>query len=154
MLQCNRPRVQMQLGVPQRPGDFIDIALEQRGVNRALREAYGIGLCSVEKLGWLTGSPGSTKDQTQPITSPNQNRSNNGQPRLRDRLRVLTSEYSLDPTLVKAYAADFCGTSTLREANRELVESFISHLSKSAQENRDALTCKLSSCAQPAEVKS
>jgi len=43
---------------------FIDIALEQRGVNRALREAYGIGLCSVEKLGWLTGSPGSTKDQT------------------------------------------------------------------------------------------
>jgi len=94
MSQCNRPRVQMQLGVPQLPGDFIDIALEQRGVNRALREAYGIGLCSVEKLGWLTGSPGSTKDQTQPITSPNQNRSNNGQPRLRDRLCVLTSEYS------------------------------------------------------------
>ncbi len=88
------------------------------------------------------------------ITPPNQNRSNNGQLRLRDRLCVLTRDYSLDPTLVKAYAAGFCGTSTLREANRELVESFISHLSKSAQENRDALTCKLSSCAQPAEGKS
>jgi hypothetical protein len=27
---------------------------ETRAVNRALRKAYGIGLCSVEELGWLT----------------------------------------------------------------------------------------------------
>jgi hypothetical protein len=25
---------------------------ETRAVNRALRKAYGIGLCSVEELGW------------------------------------------------------------------------------------------------------
>src|SRR6202521_4720866 len=30
---------------------------ETRAVNRALRKAYGIGLCSVEELGSLSGSP-------------------------------------------------------------------------------------------------
>src|ERR1700722_4446892 len=30
---------------------------ETRAVNRALRKAYGIGLCSVEELGWLSESP-------------------------------------------------------------------------------------------------
>lgn len=126
---------------------------ETRAVNRALRKAYGIGLCSVEELGWLTGSPGSTKDQTESARPPHQNGSNNGRPRLRDRLCVLIRQYNLDSSLVKAYAADFCGTPTLREANRESVESFVSHLATSAHENRDALICKLNSYAQPVEVK-
>jgi hypothetical protein len=30
---------------------------ETRAVNRALRKAYGIGLCSVEELGWLSETP-------------------------------------------------------------------------------------------------
>ena len=127
---------------------------ETRAVNRALRKAYGIGLCSVEELGWLTGSPGGGKDQTQPANPPPGNGSSNGQPKLRDRLCVLIRQYNLNPTLLKAYATDFCGTQTLSEANRELVESFISHLSKSAQESRDALICKLNSYAQPSEMKS
>jgi hypothetical protein len=127
---------------------------ETRAVNRALRKAFGIGICSVEELGWLAGSPGSTKEQTLPAKTPNQNGSNNGQPRLRDRLCVLIRQHNLDPAQVKAYAADFCGTPTLREANRELVESFVSHLATSAQENRDALICKLNSYAQAVEVKS
>jgi len=127
---------------------------ETRAVNRALRKAYGIGLCSVEELGWLAGSPGSTKEQTEPTKPLHTNGSNNGQPKLRDQLCVLIRQYNLDPVLVKRYASDFCGTPALREAKRELVESFISHLSKSAQENRDALMCKLNSYAQPAEVKS
>jgi len=126
---------------------------ETRAVNRALRKAYGIGLCSVEELGWLTGSPGSTKEQTQSAKPPHQNGSNNGQPRLRDRLCVLIRQYNLDPTLVKAYAADFCGTATLKEANRDLVESFISQLAVTAKENRDALICKLNSYAHPGEGK-
>jgi hypothetical protein len=126
---------------------------ETRAVNRALRKAYGIGLCSVEELGWLRGSPGSTKERTQSVKPPQQNGSNNGQPRLRDRLCVLIRQYNLDPTLVKAYAADFCGAPTLKEASRELVESFISHLATTAKENRDGLVCKLNSYAQPAEVK-
>jgi hypothetical protein len=127
---------------------------ETRAVNRALRKAYGIGLCSVEELGWLNGSPSSTKQQPEPLKPHQQNGSNDSQPKLRDRLCVLIRQYNLDPMLVKAYAADFCGTPTLREANRELVESFISHLSKSAQENKDALICKLNSYAQAGEVKS
>jgi hypothetical protein len=126
---------------------------ETRAVNRALRKAYGIGLCSVEELGWLTGSPASTKEQTQSVKPPHQNGSSNGQPRLRDRLCVLIRQYNLDPTQVKAYAAAFCGTATLKDASRDLVESFISHLATSAKENRDALICKLNSYAQPVEVK-
>jgi hypothetical protein len=126
---------------------------ETRAVNRALRKAYGIGLCSVEELGWLTGSPGPTREQNQSIKPPNPNGSGNGQPKLRDRLCVLIRQYSLDPTLVKAYVADFCGTPTLKDASRDLVESFISHLATSAKENRDGLVCKLNSYAQPVEVK-
>jgi hypothetical protein len=126
---------------------------ETRAVNRALRKAYGIGLCSVEELGWLTGTPSPAREQNQSVKSPNLNGSSNGQPKLRDRLCVLIRQYDLDPNLVKAYAADFCGTPTLKEASRDLVESFISHLATSAKENKDGLLCKLNSYAQPVEVK-
>ncbi len=127
---------------------------ETRAVNRALRKAYGIGLCSVEELGSLSGSSTPVKSH-EPSAKPHcANGSNNGQPRLRDRLCVLIRQYNLDPTQVKAYAADFCGTPTLKDASRELVESFISHLATSAKENRDGLVCKLNSYAQPVEVKS
>ena len=127
---------------------------ETRAVNRALRKAYGIGLCSVEELGWLTGSPSAAREKDQSIKLPNSNGSSNGQPKLRDRLCILIRQYNLDPTKVKAYAADFCGTATLKDASRDLVESFISHLATAAKENRDGLVCKLNSYAQPEEVKS
>src|SRR5215469_8227000 len=69
---------------------------ETRAVNRALRKAYGIGLCSVEELGWLNSFPGPTKEETQSVKPPNQNgASNSGQPRLRDRLCVLIRRYNL-----------------------------------------------------------
>jgi hypothetical protein len=126
---------------------------ETRAVNRALRKAYGIGLCSVEELGWLSGSPNSPQVRRQQENSHAPNGSNNGQPRLRDRLCLLIRQYGLDPALVKAYAADFCGTPSLKEAKRDLLESFVSHLATSAKENRDGLLCKLNSYAQPAEVK-
>jgi len=126
---------------------------ETRAVNRALRKAYGIGLCSVEELGWLTTSPSTVGEKIQPVKPSNSNGSSNGQPRLRDRLCVLIRQHGLDPNLVKAYAADFCGTPTLKEASRELIESFISHLATSAKENRDGLVCKLNSYAQTVEVK-
>ncbi len=126
---------------------------ETRAVNRALRKAYGIGLCSVEELGWLTGSPSPAREKEQAVKPPHQNGSNNGQPKLRDRLCLLIRQYNLDPTLVKAYAADFCGTPTVKDASRDLVESFISHLATSAKENKDGLVCKLNSYAQPVEVK-
>lgn len=126
---------------------------ETRAVNRALRKAYGIGLCSVEELGSLSRNSDASRNHDT-SRKHSSNGSNNGQPRLRDRLCILIRQYNLDPMLVKAYAADFCGTPTLKEANRELVESFVSHLSTYARENRDALICKLNSYSQPMEVKS
>ena len=125
---------------------------ETRAVNRALRKAYGIGLCSVEELGWLSGPPNSPQARRQQENSHAPTGSNHGQPRLRDRLCLLIRQYNLDPTFVKAYAADYCGTPSLKEANRDLVESFISHIAISAKENLDGLVCKLNSYAPPVEV--
>ncbi len=109
---------------------------ETRAVNRALRKAYGIGLCSVEELGSFSSNSGHTRDREASATH-SANSSNNGQPHLRDQLCLLIRQHNLDPTLVKAYAADFCGTPSLKEANRDLIQSFISHLTACAKENRD-----------------
>lgn len=127
---------------------------ETRAVNRALRKAYGIGLCSVEELGWTSRLPEPGQDRGKQSNPHASNGSNNGQPRLRDRLCLLIRQYNLDPTLVKAYAADFCGTQSLKETSRDLVESFISHLAASAKEDREGLICKLNSYAQSVEAKS
>jgi hypothetical protein len=127
---------------------------ETRAVNRALRKAYGIGLCSVEELGAFSSSSRASAAPPPSIGSHSSNGSGNGQSRLRDQLCILIRQYNLDSNLVKAYAADFCGTEALSGASRELVESFISHLSSAAKENRDALVCKLNSYAQPVKARS
>jgi hypothetical protein len=125
---------------------------ETRAVNRALRKAYGIGLCSVEELGSFSTSQMSPAATSHSNGHAAANCSNNGQPRLRDRLCLLIRQHDLDPTLVKAYAADFCGTATLKDASRDLVESFITQLAASAKKDRDALVCKLNSYARPIEA--
>jgi hypothetical protein len=125
---------------------------ETRAVNRALRKAYGIGLCSVEELGWAprTSAP-SPPEQCK--TSANGNYGHhNGQPRLRDRLCLLIRQYQLDAGLVKAYAADYCGTATLRDASRDQVETFINDLAERAAQNRPELICQLNSYAKSREV--
>ncbi len=126
---------------------------ETRAVNRALRKAYGIGLCSVEELGShpFSVAPPQEKKAGGP---PNGNGSANGQPRLRDKLCLLIRKYELDPNLVKRYAADFCGTESLREAGRDLVEAFVSTVTQEAASDRAALVCKLNSYRQTEEVKS
>ena len=126
---------------------------ETRAVNRALRKAYGIGLCSVEELGSFSAPPKPLAATPHSNGHPGSNGSSNGQPRLRDQLCLLIRQYHLDPTLVKAYAADFCGTETLREASRDLVESFVTQLAASAKKDRNALVCKLNSYAQSVEAK-
>jgi hypothetical protein len=126
---------------------------ETRAVNRALRKAYGIGLCSVEELGSFSGPAKSFVAPPRGNGSQASNGSANGQPRLRDQLCLLIRQHNLDPTLVKAYAADFCGTQTLKDASRDLVESFVSQLAAAAKNDRDGLICKLNSYAQPAEGK-
>ena len=127
---------------------------ETRAVNRALRKAYGIGLCSVEELGSFVSPPQVPRSNQDPSAPAKANGSSGSEPRLRDRLCLLIRQHNLDPLLVKAYAADFCGTQTLKDASRDLVESFISHLAQAAKADRDALACKLNSHAQPIEVKS
>jgi len=126
---------------------------ETRAVSRALRKAYGIGLCSVEELGYLSSpaEPPAGKGSATPHS--NGNGSGNGQPRLRDRLCLLIRQHQLDPAMVKRFAAEFCGTQELREAGRDLVESFITHLSEWAARDRAGLLCKLNSYATPQEVK-
>jgi hypothetical protein len=125
---------------------------ETRAVNRALRKAYGIGLCSVEELGWAPRSSASgSPDQRKAPTNGN-NGHQNGQPRLRDRLCLLIRQHHLDAGLVKAYAADYCGTPTLRDASREQVEAFINDLAERATKDRDGLVRQLNSYSKSPEV--
>jgi hypothetical protein len=126
---------------------------ETRAVNRALRKAYGIGLCSVEELGYLSSTPEPPRRKGIDSSHSNGNASGNGQPRLRDRLCLLIRQHQLDPTLVKRYAADFCGTQEIREASRDLVESFITHLAEWAAKDRSGLLCKLNGYAPTQEVQ-
>jgi hypothetical protein len=127
---------------------------ETRAVNRALRKAYGIGLCSLEELGYLSSASEPARGKEIGSSGSNGNGSGNGQSRLRDRLCLLIRQHQFDPTSVKRYAAEFCGTQELREASRDLVESFITHLSEWAARDRAALLMKLQSYAQSQEVHS
>jgi hypothetical protein len=129
---------------------------ETRAVNRALRKAYGIGLCSVEELGAFSGppKPSANSSSSNGAGSHGANGSGKALPRLRDQLCLLIRQFKLDPNLVKSYAAEFCGTDVLSEASRESIESFITRLSAEARENRDALICKLNSYAHSVEAGS
>jgi hypothetical protein len=128
---------------------------ETRAVNRALRKAYGIGLCSVEELGWAPRTNSTEPpDQCKTSAKGNNGHHNNGQPRLRDRLCLLIRQYHLDAGLVKAYAADYCGTASLRDASRDQVETFINDLAERVAKDRDALICQLNSYAKQQEVSS
>ena len=127
---------------------------ETRAVNRALRKAYGVGLCSVEELGWAPRSKAPEPTDQPKISANGKNGHHNGQPRLRDRLCLLIRQYQLDAGLVKAYAADYCGTATLRDATRDQVETFINSLAESAAKDRDGLICQLNSYTKQEEVSS
>jgi len=116
---------------------------ETRAVNRALRKAYGIGICSVEEIG-SSGQSDSARDSRKLPQSANGN-GNYGGRTVRDRLCQLIRQHQLDATLVKSYATDFCGVKTLREASREQVENFVAHLAEWAQSDRNALLCQLNS---------
>jgi len=126
---------------------------ETRAVNRALRKAYGIGLCSVEELGWepRVHNPSDPPKAT-PTANPNGHQAIHTS--LRDRLCLLIRRYQLDANLVKAYAADSCGTRNLRDATRGQIETFIANLSDWAAKDRQALLCKLNSYSTSQEVTS
>jgi len=120
---------------------------ETRAVNRALRKAYGIGICSVEEIGSVPSS-----GEKLPPQSAHGNGNGNGNgtgPKVRDRLCQIIRQHKLDPELVKAYAVDFCGTKTLRDASREQVENFVQSLADWAEKDRNALLCQLNSYSHP-----
>ena len=117
---------------------------ETRAVNRALRKAYGIGICSVEEIGTI---PNPTEEASSART-----RMATGTVLARRSATVSarsSASTKLDPELVKAYAVDFCGTKTLREASREQVENFVQQLADWAEKDRNALLCQLNSYARP-----
>jgi len=116
---------------------------ETRAVNRALRKAYGIGICSVEEIGSFAEPPQPLRDTKK--LPPQPANGNYGGPKVRDRLCQLIRQHQLDASLVKSYATDFCGVKTLRQATREQVENFVTHLADWAEKDRNALTCQLNS---------
>ncbi len=116
---------------------------ETRAVNRALRKAYGIGICSVEEIGSFAEPTSSSRESKK--LPPQPVNGNYGGPKVRDRLCQIIRQHQLDATLVKAYAIDFCGTKTLREASRKQVENFVAHLADWAEKDRNALLCQLNS---------
>jgi len=120
---------------------------ETRAVNRALRKAYGIGICSVEEIGSL---PVRSQPEANVRKLPPQPVHGNGEPKLRDQLCLLIRQHRLDAALVKQYAAEFCGTKDLRQASREQVASFIKHIAEFAARDKEALLVKLNSFAQQA----
>ena len=122
---------------------------ETRAVNRALRKAYGIGICSVEEMGTVPFSP-----EKVPPQNANGNGHSNGNgagPKVRDRLCQLIRQHKLDPESVKAYAIDYCGTKTLRDASREQIENFVRELAEWAEKDRNALLCQLNSYTRPTQ---
>ena len=124
---------------------------ETRAVNRALRKAYGIGICSVEEIG---SNPGSLPPTPDPRKFPPKNANGNGSGsghKVRDRLCQIIRQHKLDPELVKAYAVDFCGTKALKDATREQIENFVQQLGEEATKDRSALLCQLNSYAPPSQ---
>jgi len=125
---------------------------ETRAVNRALRKAYGIGICLVEEIGSFPVSTESASQAKKFPLQPANGGSANSRPKVRDRLCQLIRQHQLDPILVKAYAADFCGVKSVREATRAQVENFVQHVADKADKDRTALICQLNSYLYPKEA--
>ena len=119
---------------------------ETRAVNRALRKAYDASsLCSVEEVSERFRI---RLERKLPHEKANGNGSS-GAFGVRDRLCQIIRQHKLDPELVKAYAVDFCGTKSLREASREKVENFVQQLADQAAKDRNSLLCQLNSYSHP-----
>lgn len=120
---------------PEMRGAELRIA-ETRAVNRALRKAYGVGLCSYEELGAKSRAP-------QPAPKPES-------PSLRERLALLVRNYGLDAQAVKRYAADFCRVENLKQAHRSDVERFVEQLANGLAHEPEQIAKVLSNFATEA----
>jgi hypothetical protein len=118
---------------------------ETRAVNRALRKAYGIGICSVEEIGSFSLPRDAGLNHRKRPPQPANRNGANGQHLLRDRLCQLIRQHQLDPVLVKSYFVNYCGVKALKDASREQVEGFIDHVADWAGKDKNALVCQLNS---------
>jgi hypothetical protein len=118
---------------------------ETRAVNRALRKAYGIGICSVEEIGTFNPTSEPAAAAVRKSSQPSERHDHP----LRDRLLVLVRQHRLDAGLVKLYAADFCGVEEIRQASREQMSMFIERLAAEVTSDADALRQKLASYEKP-----
>jgi hypothetical protein len=114
---------------------------ETRAVNRALRKAYGVGLCSIEELSSPPPTPTNGAAQKKPKAAPILEVVS-AIP-LRDQLRQLIREHQLDPALIKQYALEHCRVKSLRQATRDQVAGFVKLLGERAVADRDALVADL-----------
>jgi hypothetical protein len=127
---------------------------ETRAVNRALRKAYGIGLCSVEELGSTPAPPSNGSARKAPARF-SANLEVIAPVPLRDQLRQIIRHHKLDPVLTKSYALDHLQLKSLRDASREQVRELVDHLQKRLFEDRDVLVedlAKLSAAELGKEV--
>ncbi len=71
---------------------------ETRAVNRALRKAYGIGICSIEEIGSNSGPMAAPHLHKSPPNGSNGNGNGNGSGhKVRDRLCQIIRQHKLDP---------------------------------------------------------
>jgi hypothetical protein len=121
---------------------------ETRAVNRALRKAYGIGLCSVEEM----GSSAVSEPRPGPVLVRSQNAAAAPSSAVRNRLFELIRRHQLDAKLVKAYAENFCGMGDLRHADREAVARFVDNLANWATKDRAGLVAHLNQYGREKEA--
>jgi hypothetical protein len=116
---------------------------ETRAVNRALRKAYGVGLCSLEEL--VSFVPPPERKHVRRASQP----TNGTQfevvatPLLRDQLRQLIRQEQLESRWVKSYALNHLGVASFREASREQVEGLLTHLRQRLFEDRASFLADL-----------
>ena len=117
---------------------------ETRAVNRALRKAYGIGICSVEEIAPTTPS-GTAQVSRSCLRKRLRNGNGLAAPKSATAFARSFANTSSMPTLVKSYATDFCGVKSLREAPASRSRTSSQELSDWAEKDRNALLCQLNS---------
>jgi hypothetical protein len=109
---------------------------ETRAVNRALRKAYGVGLCSLEELGSFVPPPERKHVLRAPQPANGTQLEMVATPLLRDQLRQLIRQEQLESRGVKSYALKHLEVASFRDASREQVEGLLTHLRQRLFEDR------------------
>ena len=104
---------------------------ETRAVNRALRKAYAVGLCSAEEIGSYKESR-LARLKVPALKTPMVASSDNAVPKalcsVQDRLKLILRDHQLDPVQVLRYACRFLKVGDVREASPAQLASFVTHL--------------------------